>query len=204
MKNILYIFGVIAFLASCSKTDNKLPTFGHTTIIGSDTVYAMLKPFSFLNQDSLVITEKTFDNKIYIADFIFLSCPSICPKMTSELKKVYDEFKTNPHVYFLSHTIDPDRDTIPRLKEYAKDLGVDNTKWFFVTGNIDSIYTIAEKNYFATAFPDKNAPGGYIHSGSFLLIDANKHIRGVYDGTNPLETKRLIEDLKKLLMEQFK
>lgn len=204
MKNILYILGAIVFLASCSKADKQLPTFGHTKVVGSDTTYSTIKPFTFLNQDSITITEKTFDNKIYIADFIFLSCPSICPKMTSELKKVYDVYKTNPHVYFVSHTIDPENDTIPKLKEYAKELGVDNTKWFFVTGNEDSIYSIAEDSYFATAFPDKDAPGGYIHSGNFLLVDVNKHIRGVYDGTNPLETERLIKDLKILLEEQFK
>lgn len=192
-------------LASCSKTENSLPIFGHKTVSeNGDTVYSSIKSFRFINQDSIIITNKTFENKIYIADFIFLSCPGICPMMTSELKKVYDEFKNNPHVYFLSHTIDPESDTIPRLKEYTKNLGVDDKKWFFVTGNEDSIYTIAEKSYFATAFPDKSAPGGFIHSGNFLLIDTNKRIRGVYDGTNPKETERLILDLRKLLSEQFK
>lgn len=205
MKNLVNILVIITFLISCSKTDEKLPTFGHTTVNSSgDTIYSTIKPFKFINQDSIVITEQTFDNKIYVADFIFLSCPTICPKMTNELKNVYDEFKTNPHVYFLSHTIDPEHDTIPRLKEYAENMGVDHAKWFFVTGNKDSIYTIAEESYFASAFPDKEAPGGYIHSGSFLLIDVNKHIRGVYDGTDPLETKRLMKDLRKLLTEQFK
>ncbi len=190
---------------SCSQTENSLPIFGQKSISNSgDTIYSSIQAFEFINQDSLLITEHTFDKKIYIADFIFLSCPSICPIMNSELKKVYDEFKSNPHVYFLSHTIDPESDSVPRLKEYADALGVNSRKWFFVTGNKDSIYSTAEKSYFATAFPDKNTPGGYIHSGNFLLIDIHRHIRGVYDGTNPEETKRLIQNLKQLLKEQLK
>lgn len=204
MKNWLYIL-VIALLASCSKSDHQLPIFGHKTITDKgDTIYSSIQDFEFISQDSLIVTNQTFKNKIYIADFIFLSCPSICPIMTSELKKVYDEFESNPNIYFISHTIDPESDSIPRLKEYAEVLGINHSKWFFVTGSEDDIYAIAEKSYFATAFFDKKAPGGYIHSGNFILIDINKHIRGVYDGTNPEETKRLIKDLRKLLQEQFR
>lgn len=204
MKIKLSNLVAILFLVACSQSEKKLPIFGHTSIVNSDTIYSTIKPFSFINQDSVTITEKTFENKIYVTDFIFLSCPTICPKMTNELRKVYDIYKTNPHVYFLSHTIDPERDSILRLKEYAEELGVDNSKWFFVTGNKDSIYSIANKSYFAAAFSDKSAPGGYIHSGSFLLIDPNKHIRGVYDGTSPTETEKLINDLENLLAEQSK
>lgn len=194
----------IWLLFSCAKNEKKLPVFGHTTIVGNDTIYSTIKPFSFLSQDSLTITGKTFEDKIYVADFIFLSCPTICPKMTNELKKIYDIYKTNPHVCFLSHTIDPEHDTIPKLKRYTEKLGIDDSKWFFVTGSKDSIYAMANKSYFAAAFDDESAPGGYIHSGSFLLIDVNKHIRGVYDGTNPTESERLIKDLEILLKEQFK
>ncbi|MDP2339002.1 MAG: SCO family protein [Bacteroidota bacterium] len=203
MKNILNILVVTLFLVSCSSTGKKLPIFGHPTVTGNDTVYSTIKPFAFLSQDSAIITEKTFDNKIYIADFIFLSCPSICPIMTTEMKKVYDVYRANPNIIFLSHTIDPENDTIPRLKAYAENLGVDGNKWFFVTGTKDSIYSIAEKSYFATAYADETAPGGYVHNGGLLLVDKNKHIRGIYDGTNPMETERLITDMKILLKEQF-
>lgn len=119
------------------------------------------------------------------------------------MKKVYEEFKTNPNIFFLSHTIDPENDTITRLKAFAEALGVDSHKWFFVTGEKDSIYSIAGNSYFATAYPDESSPGNYIHSGGLLLVDTHKHIRGVYDGTNPKETERLIADLKLLLIEQF-
>lgn len=119
------------------------------------------------------------------------------------MKKVYDVYRANPNIIFLSHTIDPENDTIPRLKAYAENLGVDGNKWFFVTGTKDSIYSIAEKSYFATAYADETAPGGYVHNGGLLLVDKNKHIRGIYDGTNPMETERLITDMKILLKEQF-
>lgn len=204
MKNIAFIIVLFIYLASCTKTDKQLPIIGKTTVINNDTIYSTIRPFSFINQDSLLITDKTFENKIYIADFFFLTCPTICPKMTNELLKVYDVFKSNPHVYFLSHTIDPEHDTVSKLKEHAKDLGIDSKKWFFVTGNQDSIYALANESYFAAAFADKDAPGGYIHSGSLLLVDINKHIRGVYNGTIPADTDRLIKDLKSLLAEQFK
>ncbi len=203
MKNILIILIIALFLVGCSNPGRKLPIIGHPTITGNDTVYSTIKPFSFLSQDSAVVTEKTFDNKIYVADFIFLSCTSICPVMTSEMKKVYEAFKTNPHIFFLSHTIDPENDTIPRLKAFAAALGIDDNKWFFVTGEKDSIYSMAENSYFATAYPDQSSPGNYIHSGGLLLVDIHKHIRGVYDGTNPKETERLIADLRILLNEQF-
>jgi protein SCO1/2 len=203
VKNILNILIIALSLVGCTNTGKKLPIIGHPILTGKDTIYSTIKPFTFLSQDSAVVTGKTFDNKIYVADFIFLSCTSICPIMTSEMKKVYEVFKTNPNICFLSHTIDPGNDTIPRLKAFAESLGVDGHKWFFVTGEKDSIYSIAENSYFATAYPDKSSPGNYIHSGGLLLVDIHKHIRGVYDGTNPKETERLITDLKILLNEQF-
>ncbi|GAB4450392.1 MAG: hypothetical protein Fur0028_05870 [Bacteroidales bacterium] len=166
-------------------------------------MYPTIPAFKFINQDSIEVTEKTFDGKIYIADFIFLSCPTICPKMTNEMIKVYQTYKSNPNILFISHTIDPEHDSIPRLKSYAENLGIDPTKWFFVTGNKDKIYSLAEESYFATAYADNTAPGGYVHSGGLLLVDKNKHIRGVYDGTNPKETERLKADIKILLNEQF-
>lgn len=186
-------------MISCEKAD-KLPILGNPIMRANHLEYPRIKDFSFINQDSLKITNTTFDGKIYIADFIFLSCPSICPKMNVQLKKVYDVYKNNSEVLFLSHTIDPEHDTIPRLKAYTVDNDI-KKNWHFVTGNKDSIYKIATDSYFATAYPDKNEPGGFVHSGGFLLVDKERHVRGVYDGTNPKETTRLIDDVKKLLEE---
>ncbi|WP_211516884.1 SCO family protein [Flavobacterium anhuiense] len=187
-------------LTSCGKVQEKLPILGNPIIEGNKTRYPRIKDFSFTNQDSMVVNNTTFAGKIYIADFIFLSCPSICPKMNVELKKVYETYKDNDEVLFLSHTIDPEHDTIPRLKAYTVANGI-KKNWHFVTGSRDSIYKIATESYFATAYPDKNEPGGFVHSGGFLLVDKNRHVRGVYDGTNPKETDRLIDDVKKLLEE---
>ena len=203
MKNYLVIF-LSTILLACTNTDNRLPILGTPIIKDSDTIYPTIQSFRFINQDGTIITKKTFDNKIYVADFIFLSCPTICPKMTTELKTVYDAFENNANILFISHTIDPERDTIPRLKDYATNLHIDTKKWFFVTGIRDSIHALAEKSYFSAAHYDENAPGGYLHSGGLLLVDKNKHIRGVYDGTDPMETKRLIKDIDILLKEQFK
>lgn len=199
MKRFFFIL-LVCLLVSCSHKQQKLPFLGNSTVSGNDTLYPKIQNFSFIDQDSAIVTNKTFENKIYVADFIFLSCPTICPKMNTELNQVYNVFKNNPEVGFLSHTIDPERDSIQRLKEYTIAKGI-NENWHFVTGNRDSIYNIATKSYFATAYKDSKEPGGYIHSGGFLLIDKNRFIRGVYDGTNPQETQRLISDIKILLKE---
>lgn len=174
---------------------------GNPIVNGEDTIYPCIPAFKFLNQDSIEITDKTFEGKIYVADFIFLSCPSICPKMTVEMSKVYDAYKSNPNILFISHTIDPEKDSVKRLKRYADNIGADSKKWFFVTGNRDSIYSIAENAYFTSTYADSSAPGGFVHGGGLVLIDRNKHIRGVYDGTNPRETNRLKTDIKEILTE---
>lgn len=200
MKKRLIIICFAVILWGCKDRQEKLPFLGNPTLKGTDTIYPKIKDFSFLDQDSTVVNNETFKGKIYVADFIFLSCPTICPKMNNELKKVYDVYKSNPKVNYLSHTIDPERDSISTLKKYASSLGVNN-HWRFVTGNKDSIFSTATKSYFTTAYPDAKEPGGLVHGGGFLLVDKNRHIRGVYDGTNPIETKRLINDIKLLLKE---
>ncbi len=193
----------LLLLLSCKENSRKLPILGQPLVNGKDTVYPVVADFRLTDQDSAVVTNQTFGNKIYVADFIFLSCPTICPKMTREMYKAYLPFATDERVMFLSHTIDPRRDTIPRLKAYANNLGVSARKWHFVTGAEDSIYALSEKSYYSAAYPDSSAPGGFTHSGGLLLVDKNRHIRGVYDGTNPQETERLIADIGLLLKESF-
>lgn len=161
--------------------------------------YPVIKPFSFIDQDSAIVTNATFDNKIYVADFFFLSCGTICPKMTKQMKRMYDEFKTEDRVVFLSHTIDPEHDNVQRLKEHAKTLGVETAKWHFVTGNEDSIYHIAEHSYYSSAHADSTADGGLIHSGGFILVDKNKNVRGIYDGTDPTSVAKMMITIRKLL-----
>lgn len=201
MQKFLLCISLLLLVFGCKKTQNpKLPYLGNPEDSRGTQRYPKVADFSFTDQDSTVITNATFNDKVYVADFIFLSCPTICPKMTVEMVKVYENYRNNPRVGFISHTIDPEHDTIPRLKAYADNLGV-NGNWHFVTGNKDSIYAIATKSYFTTAYPDDKEPGGYVHSGALLLVDKNRYIRGVYDGTNPEETKRLIADIVILLEE---
>lgn len=201
-KFIFLAFAVI-LLIGCKETSPTLPILGEPTIAGNDTIYPAIANFSFINQDSNIVTNQTFENKVYVADFIFLSCPTICPKMTREMYSVYLHFAKDGRVLFISHTIDPERDTIPALKAYAKNLGVNSNKWHFVTGNQDSIINLSEFSYFSAAYPDSTSPGGFTHSGGLLLVDKNRYIRGVYNSTNPEETKRLVKDVKILLNEQF-
>jgi len=189
-------------LIGCREQEHHLPYLGTPEINGNDTIYPVIEKFSFINQDSIVVTNKTFQDKIYIADFIFLSCPTICPMMNKEMKKVYDHFKNNKDVLFLSHTIDPKNDSVSHLKMYADMLKVDHKKWHFVTGDEEEIHRMAEESYYSIAYADSTAPGGFAHSGGFLLIDKNRHIRGVYDGTDTSKTNLLINDIELLLKEK--
>jgi protein SCO1/2 len=202
MRSLILVFVLIVSF-SCSQEGNQLPILGMPDIIGEDTIYPTVPNFEFTNQLNQSVTNQTFHNKIYVADFIFLTCPSICPKMTSELQKVYQNYQNNEHVLFLSHTIDPKNDSVPILLNYANSLKVNHQKWHFVTGKEYKIHDIAENGYYAAAYKDSLAPGGFAHSGGLLLIDKYKHIRGVYDGTSDKETKKLIKDIALLIEEQF-
>lgn len=192
---------LFVLVGSCIHKPEALPVLGKPEISGKDTIYPTINDFTFTNQDNHKISLKDLDGKIYIADFIFLSCPSICPKMTKEIHKVYDAYEQNPNIRFVSYTIDPEHDTVERLKAYSNKLGVDSEKWFFLTGNKDSIYDLAENSYFSIAYADKKAPGGFVHSAGVLLIDKNKHIRGIYDVSQQKESDRLMNDVVILLKE---
>ncbi|WP_258103765.1 SCO family protein [Marinoscillum sp. MHG1-6] len=196
-------------MISCSlnkKKNFELPVLGRPEIIEKevngkivkDTVEHTISDFSFVDQNGDTITNETFQNQVYIADFFFTSCPTICPIMKREMLRVYEAYENNPEVAILSHTIDPKHDSVAVLKAFAEQLGVKAEKWHFVTGNQDSIYTIGETSYMVVANDDPNAPGGYIHSGAFLLVDKKRRIRGVYDGTVPEQVDLLIADIKKL------
>lgn len=201
MKRNLLAIILLSVLLACNHNKQPLPYLGNPVITGSDTLYPTIAGFRLTDQDSQLVTNETFRHRVYVAGFIFLSCPTICPKMTAAMKKVNETFTTDNRVALVSHTIDPERDSIPRLKAYAEALGAGQGKWYFVTGNRDTIHHLAESSYYTTAFPDSTAPGGFTHSGGLLLIDQQKHIRGVYNGTKPEETLRLIRDIKTLLEE---
>lgn len=197
------LFMIMSLLTSCEDQNRHLPILGNKEVANNeeDTIYHTIPYFSFIDQDSIIVTPKTFENKIYVADFFFTSCTTICPIMKTEMKKVYDKFKGNEKVLFLSHTIDPGHDSIPVLKSYANSLGVDNTQWHFVTGDREKIFDLAEKHFMISAQEDASAPGGAVHSGAFILLDQKRRIRGYYDGTNKQDVNQLISDIPFLLKE---
>lgn len=186
---------------SCVK-EKPLPIFGERDFNGTDTIYHTIPDFRFVNQDSAIVTNDTFSNKIYVADFFFTTCPTICPIMKTQMLRVYEEFKNDPQVLILSHTIDPDHDTVAVLSDYAKRLDVKSSKWHFVTGKMEEIYSIAEKGYFTRASVDETVAGGFLHSGAFLLVDPKGRIRGQYDGTKEDQVDRLIHDIRRLKEEE--
>jgi protein SCO1/2 len=179
-----------------------LPIYGEKDIIGADTNYYSIPNFIFYNQDSLEITLQSFDDKIYIADFFFTSCPTICPIMKKNMMKVQEKYLNDDRVLLLSHSIDTKHDNVERLNSYGAKMGIYSNKWYLVTGHKKDIYTAA-KNYMIAAQEDKNAPGGYLHSGALVLVDKQKRIRGYYDGTVVSEVALLMEDIDILLMECF-
>ncbi len=203
-RSCYYLLCVVCLTAfSCSRPskEEKLPIFGEREVSGNDTIYHRIADYQFVDQDSSVVTNETFRDKIYVADFFFTSCRTICPKMKTQMLRVYDSIKNDHDVLLLSHTIDPEYDTVALLHDFAERLGVKSDKWHFVTGDQEEIFKIAQTSYFATALTDDTEPDGYIHSGAFLLIDKDRRIRGKYDGTKEDDVNRLISDIKKLKKE---
>lgn len=206
LKKTFWVAGLLLACVACKQEERRLPYLGEKKVVakedgsGVDTVYHQIPPFRFVNQEGQTITDKDFAGKVYVADFFFTTCPTICPKMSAEMLKVYEHFQDDERVLLLSHSIDTKYDSVPVLKAYAEKLGVSAPKWHFVTGKREDIYDIAEY-YMVTAGEDPAAPGGYIHSGALILVDGQRHIRGVYNGTDPEDTKKLIEDIELLLKE---
>jgi protein SCO1 len=205
-------FALLTWLQSCDSSDKKLPIFGEreavTKVVDGrevvDTLYHTIPDFAFVNQDGDTVTQQSLEGKIYVSDFFFTSCPTICPVMKKQMIKVYEEIKGNPEVMILSHTIDPVHDTPQVLREYATDLGVQGTQWQFVTGPKEKIYEIGQGSYMVTTNEDSTAQGGFIHSGAFILVDKDKRVRGMYDGTTDEGAAKLIQDIKTLLLEYKK
>jgi len=181
------------------------PREAKVTVIGGinavDTIYHSVPEFAFTNQKGNTITDNDLNGKIYVADFFFTTCKSICPKMTAQLERVQKEFSDIESVALLSHTVDPEQDSVPVLKDYAEKSHAEENKWNFVTGSKVEIYEIARKGYFVTAMDGDGGEEDFIHSPLFVLIDKEKHIRGYYDGTSPEEVDDLIHDIKRLMIQ---
>lgn len=201
-KFILTICALSLIVVSCiEQKQEKLPILGYKEVTATDTVYHTIGNFALVNQDSSIVTDETLRGKIYVADFFFTSCRTICPIMKTQMLRVYESIQDEPGVVLVSHTIDPEHDTVGLLHDYADRLGVKSNKWHFLTGIKDSIYYLAQTSYFATAMEAEDEPDGFIHSGAFLLIDRQGRIRGKYDGTKADEVDKLLKDIEILQKE---
>ena len=215
MKSIFYkyrkFFGVLLVFSIITiylfyvalKPSKSLPIFNPSDVnpeLVDSTVqyiskYHTISDFSFVNQNGKTITQKDYEGKIYVADFFFTTCGSICPKMTTNLSDIQKAFANNPKVKLLSHTVFPETDSVPVLKAYAKKHHVDDNKWNLVTGDKKEIYTMARKSYLAVKLGKPSELYDMVHTENFVLVDTKKRVRGFYDGTNKEDMKRLIEDI---------
>lgn len=217
-KFCFFIFSIV-LLTSCggkkapakySVETPRLPYMGTFEVIEKtengktvyDTVFTKIPPFQFINQDNKTVSDKDYTGKVYIADFFFTTCPSICPKMTNTLTLVQEKLKDVKDFAILSHSIDPAYDNPAVLKLYAEKNKANTNIWNFVTGDRDSIYDLAENFYMSYALEDSLADGGYVHSGFLILIDKNKYVRGAYDGTRAELADSIAADVKLLLQEK--
>ncbi len=164
--------------------------------------YHTIADFSFTNQNGKTITQKDYEGKIYVADFFFTTCGSICPIMTTNMLDIQKAFATNPKVMMLSHTVLPETDSVPVLKAYAKKKGVNDAKWNLVTGDKKEIYAMARKSYLAVKLGKPSELYDMVHTENFILVDTKRRVRGFYDGTKKEEIERLVEDIKWLLTQE--
>jgi protein SCO1/2 len=211
---VLLVFSiiVISLFYTALKPKKSLPIFNPSDVnpelVDTTVQYIANKHhianFSFTNQNGKTITQKDYEGKIYVADFFFTTCKSICPKMTTNLVDVQKAFLHNPKVKLLSFTVMPDIDNVSILKEYAKINGVVDSKWNLVTGDKKAIYTMARKSYLAVKQGKPDEQYDMVHTENFVLVDSKKRVRGFYDGTNKEEIKRLIEDINWLLEDEKK
>ena len=200
----LFIALLAAFVFSCNlpTVPKNLPMYGFHDVdpATGDTIYHTIPDFSFLNQDSVEVTNATFAGKAYVADFFFTSCPTICPKVKQQMMRLHEKYRNDDRLLLLSYTIDPKRDTVGKLRDFAGRMGVTSDKWHFVTGDKDKIYALAD-DYMSIATENPDAPGGFDHSGWLLLIDKDRHIRAYCNGTKAEEVTRFMDDIDWLLAQ---
>ena len=174
-----------------------LPGFGKVDL----PVLSYVQPFSFTNQNGKVVTEKDMEGKVAVVEYFFTTCKGICPKMNNNMRQVYQQFKEEPDFRILSHTVDPDTDSVPRMKWYADSLGADAGNWWFLTGRKDSLYTAARNSYLLD--DPKNNTGSmdeqFIHTQFFALVDRQGQVRKIYDGLRKEELDDLKTDISQLL-----
>ncbi|MGB1307385.1 MAG: SCO family protein [Oceanihabitans sp.] len=195
---------IISVFYNILKVDKPLPIY-QPALVNAELVdstiqhqkkYHKIANFSLTNQNGKTITQEDYKDKIYVADFFFTTCQTICPIMTDNMSLIQKEIINDPEVLLLSHSVTPKIDSVAQLKKYALEKGVNDAKWNLVTGNKKQIYALARKSYLAVKDAGDGGPFDMIHTENFMLIDKKKQIRGFYDGTNPTEISRLLKDIQ--------
>jgi len=194
-KNIFYIgfFVVLVFVfyLAIAKSIRK-----------NDTI-SVVQPFAFLNQDGQRVTDKDMEGKVYVAEFFFTTCTGICPRMNNNMRTVYEKFKAEKDFRILSYTCDPERDSVAQLKKYSDSLKVNTTKWVFLTGRKDSLYTLARNSY-TIDDPANNVNSiedQFLHSQLWALVNKRGEVKKIYDGLKPSEVDAMMKQIRKLLNE---
>ncbi len=197
---------IIVLMYQALQPEKRLPIYQPSMVnpelVDSTLVYVKkyhtIADFELVNQNGDTITQETYTDKIYIADFFFTTCPTICPVMTANMTDIQEVLKKDDEVLLLSHSVTPEIDSVQQLKKYALEKGVIDSKWNLVTGSKKQIYELARKSYLAVLTDGDGGPYDMIHTENFILVDKERRIRGFYDGTNPDEIAQLLEDLKVL------
>jgi protein SCO1/2 len=216
-KKFAIVFGIISFII-VTLIYNTLNTYKPLDIyaparVSSELVdstlqykkkYHTIADFSLTNQNGKTITQKDYENKIYVADFFFTTCQTICPIMTDNMVEIQKEILNDDDIMLLSHSVTPEIDTVAQLKRYALKKGVNDKKWNLVTGDKKQIYDLARKSYLAVKDNPYAGPYDMVHTENFMLIDKKRQIRGFYDGTNSEDIDRLLNDIKHLKKEYIK
>lgn len=192
-----------------SRVEN-LPFFNEATFLpkwinpASDSIetFHQIPDFSLINQEGDSVSQKNLEGKIYVANFFFTSCPGICPQMTSNMHILQDEFLNDGSVMLISHSVTPNRDDVAKLKSYAEKRNIDSKRWFLLTGDREQIYNLGRNAYFIEEnMGIEKTVDDFLHTENFVLIDKNKHIRGIYNGLNKTSVQQLITDIKSLKTE---
>ena len=202
IKRCLPLLSIVFFLlTSCSKQKAKtLPFLGIHQYKEKDTLLYTLPTYQFMRQDSIAFGSANLKGKPYVAYFFFTSCPSVCPRMTQGAKRVQQALSNKKEAYnIVAFSIDPDRDSLAKLKTFSSEYSVDLQNWHFLRGLEEDIFKISEKSFYVGIDKNKDEPGGYMHSEKMILVDATGHLRGYYAGTDAGEVKKLITDLQLLI-----
>lgn len=188
-------------ISACINKEQSLPIIGDRTYPDGTVDRHEIRAFQLVNQLGDTISNKDFEDKIYLIDFFFTSCPSICPKVTKQMLRLYDHVNEYDDVLLVSTSIDPVRDTPEILKKYADNMNIDHGKWLFLTGDKDEIMDLANEDYFVTALVAPDVPGGFDHSGKIILLDKSSRIRGFCEGTESKSVSGMMKMIDQLRSE---